>query len=374
MSSTYDLMDLYSETNQPKRFSGTFVTSVLVHVAIAAACLLVTPPILELAQAPITIDVLDNAVETPVIKSELAVEDQKSAEPLAVAPKPQASSVAKAKLDTAIKAPVLKSQTQQFSEVKMKTTTGGGADAIAATSASKAGSPATLDDIAAPDLNMDGVEINQLGDYGKNTLENELDHDLKNLDQDTKASVHAAQAALDDDIKNIADDADQRLNGISNDTEQFAKTMNESIEATRSQNAATLNQIKAGELAAAEAARKKQLANAQAAAGAGGGAGVRNLAQLKQMPGNPLPQYSMDERYRKEQGKVVYQAYVSPEGRLTQLKLIQSTGFKNLDEKTSTALSKWKFYPGQEGWVEIPQVWSLVGDTQEMPTTLRRKN
>ncbi len=99
---------------------------------------------------------------------------------------------------------------------------------------------------------------------------------------------------------------------------------------------------------------------------------IRSISALKQMPGNPEPKYSDYERLQKQQGQVIFQAYVSPEGQLSKFKLIQSTGVKSLDEKTLLALKKWKFYPGQEGWVEIPRVWSLKGNIEYMAAPLRR--
>ena len=91
------------------------------------------------------------------------------------------------------------------------------------------------------------------------------------------------------------------------------------------------------------------------------------------MPGNPKPSYSMEERLNRQQGRVIFQAYVTREGALTGFRLLSSTGYKNLDGKTLGALKKWRFYPGQQGWVEIPQTWSIKGDVEQMPATLRRK-
>ena len=90
------------------------------------------------------------------------------------------------------------------------------------------------------------------------------------------------------------------------------------------------------------------------------------------MPGNPRPQYSNDERMRRDQGQVIFYAYISTAGNPSQFKLAQSTGFRNLDGKTLAALKKWRFYPGQEGWVELPFKWDIKGGVQEMPTLLRR--
>ncbi|MNL37727.1 Gram-negative bacterial tonB protein [compost metagenome] len=91
------------------------------------------------------------------------------------------------------------------------------------------------------------------------------------------------------------------------------------------------------------------------------------------MPGNPRPQYERQERLRGDQGAVVFVAYISKEGHPSQFRLLKSTGFRNLDAKTLIALKKWRFYPGQEGWVELPFRWDLKGGAQEDGGLLRSK-
>jgi TonB family protein len=100
---------------------------------------------------------------------------------------------------------------------------------------------------------------------------------------------------------------------------------------------------------------------------------LRSLAQLRQMPGNPKPMYEPKERRLGHNGNVIFKAFVTQDGRLSNFQLLQSTGHKNLDFKTLKALKQWKFYPGQEGWVELPFKWDLKGGPQEMPTQLRRR-
>jgi TonB family protein len=130
--------------------------------------------------------------------------------------------------------------------------------------------------------------------------------------------------------------------------------------------------------AAAEAAAKAQ-AQADAQKGSGGGGGgvaaneVRSLNELRQKPGNEHPIYDSDDRFHGRQGDVSFLAYISKEGAPVKFKMLQSSGFRELDAKTLKAIRNWKFYPGQEGWVEIPFRWDLKGGPQEMPATLRRK-
>lgn len=101
---------------------------------------------------------------------------------------------------------------------------------------------------------------------------------------------------------------------------------------------------------------------------------IRTLEQLKQVPGNEVPKYSSDDRLHKRQGDVTFWAYVNKQGTLEKFKLVESTGFRELDFKTLRVLRSWKFYPGQQGWVEIPYSWSLKGEAQIKPTTLRRSS
>lgn len=100
---------------------------------------------------------------------------------------------------------------------------------------------------------------------------------------------------------------------------------------------------------------------------------IRKLEQLRQMPGNRKPMYSINERRSRQSGVVVFQAYVTQQGRLKDFRQIRTTGYANLDEKAFKALKEWKFYPGQEGWVELPFVWSLVGEEKAIGGGLRSR-
>lgn len=99
---------------------------------------------------------------------------------------------------------------------------------------------------------------------------------------------------------------------------------------------------------------------------------IRAVTALQQRPGNPLPKYSDFERLRRHEGQVTYLAYVTSSGRLTDFILEESSGHPNLDQKTLAALKNWRFVEGQEGWVEIPQVWILSGEAEQLPSQLRR--
>lgn len=146
------------------------------------------------------------------------------------------------------------------------------------------------------------------------------------------------------------------------------------------QNAARAAQAKAAAAAAAAKAESEKRAASAATAGSGSGGAkgnpngvVRGLDELRQIPGNPRPAYSVEDRMAHRQGDITIYAYVSRGGGIEKIKLVQSSGHKTLDKKTLVAIQGWKFYPGQEGWVEIPFRWDLKGGPKEKPTTLRRK-
>jgi TonB family protein len=164
-------------------------------------------------------------------------------------------------------------------------------------------------------------------------------------------------------------------------TERMAREAQAAREAEQARAAEAAKQ--AEETRLAELAKAQAIVAGQSPTGTGRGAGegpsdsqadVRALSELKQMPGNKAPQYDADDRLQGRQGEVAFLAYVSQDGFVTQFKLLQSSGHRVLDAKTLKAIKGWKFYPGQEGWVEIPFKWDLKGGPQEMPMRLRLKS
>ena len=99
---------------------------------------------------------------------------------------------------------------------------------------------------------------------------------------------------------------------------------------------------------------------------------VRKMEDLRQLPGNQLPAYSDEDRFYQRSGEVVFEAYVTPKGTTTNFRMIQSSGHRSLDLKSLKAFKNWKFFPGQEGTVEMAYNWSLKGEAKERPALLRR--
>jgi TonB family protein len=400
MSQTYDLLYFHSQT-EPKSSGRYFGLSIALHTALAIASFFVVAPAMDnLKKEVITIELEQAEVKPlpPPPKSLMAPQGEKIIKTRGakrvLAPAPSAPK--HAELGEKIAGPVKKSRTSHSKVSQIKSHTGGGKAAVAKSAPSRAGVPETLEDIAAPVLDTDGVEAAQVGNLGDNEFEN----DFRNVDRSNSAAIAAEKAQMDEEAQQIADEKEAALKALADDNEAQAKAMEDALKATRTKNAATLAQMKATERAAAEkAARDREAAMAAAAAknrGFGNGApsdgrghgdsgadqvsgtragipdGIRSLDQLKQMPGNPKPQYSNEERLKRHQGQVIFYAYVTTAGNTSQFKMAQSTGFRNLDGKTLAALKKWRFYPGQEGWVEIPFKWDIKGGVQEMPTLLRR--
>jgi protein TonB len=75
---------------------------------------------------------------------------------------------------------------------------------------------------------------------------------------------------------------------------------------------------------------------------------------------NPPPRYPRSARRRGHQGTVLLAVHVNVEGRVDDLELRTSSGFKVLDEAALEAVRTWRFASGRRGdtpvamWVEVP--------------------
>lgn len=398
-SGVYDYYFEDSANYRNRDSSKYFGMSVIIHAALAIGALFVTVPVMEkLKSEPVLVEfeALQELPPTPIkpIQTEVAKgENVKATRGAKAVQAPAAAAPLDAQDDVVIKGPANTSRTSKAKIATIKTHTSGGVAKTASYAPSRAGVPETLEDIAAPKLDFDGVEAAQIGKMGDDELESEF----KNVDRANEAAIRAEKARMDDQARQIGDQQDQSLKALEDKIANDSRLMSDDLMKTRTKNAAAVAQLKASENAAAaeRAIREKAAADAAAArargtgdagigrgssganelakAAAGSPNGVRSIEQLRQIPGNPKPSYSIEERLNRQQGRVTFQAYVTKEGALTNFRLVNSTGYKNLDGKTLAALKKWRFYPGQQGWVEIPQVWTLKGDVEQMPATLRRR-
>lgn len=281
--------------------------------------------------------------------------------------------------------------------------------------------PATIDDIS-----DSGEDIeNRLSKVAQREahLSEDFSRDYESVNQKNRLAISKEKNLITQDLDDTAAEAEEHIRGAQKQTAAMAHkvdaariraqqlaTEEERAAAMEAAMAAAAAEEESAAIAAAEAASAAEAAKALAAqesqkaterqrrtgygrgnglaSGLGAGNrgsseysrvlsgnsnGVRSLDQLRQMPGNARPQYSYQERLKGHQGAVVFWAYVNKEGFLTEFKQVQTTGYSNLDSKTLESLKRWRFYPGQEGWVELPFKWDLKGGPQEMPTLLRAK-
>jgi protein TonB len=80
---------------------------------------------------------------------------------------------------------------------------------------------------------------------------------------------------------------------------------------------------------------------------------------------NPPPEYPSLARKRGYQGTVVLEVFVETDGRVGNLRIIESSRHKSLDRSAMKAVRRWQFQPGRRGdrtiamWVRVPVQFSL---------------
>lgn len=69
---------------------------------------------------------------------------------------------------------------------------------------------------------------------------------------------------------------------------------------------------------------------------------------------NPAPQYPALSRRLGEQGRVMLDVYILPDGSVGEIKLNRSSGFPRLDNAALQAVKTWKYVPAKRGDKPIP--------------------
>jgi protein TonB len=69
---------------------------------------------------------------------------------------------------------------------------------------------------------------------------------------------------------------------------------------------------------------------------------------------NPAPQYPALSRRLGEQGRVLLDVYILPDGSVGEIKLNRSSGFARLDNAALQAVKTWKYVPAKRGDKPIP--------------------
>tara|TARA_B110001454_G_scaffold219198_1_gene251658 strand:- start:233174 stop:234508 length:1335 start_codon:yes stop_codon:yes gene_type:complete len=394
----YHLINAKEFTFPKRRF---FILSVITHLIIVAWALTIVvqkmqkPEIVEVeyvsaAEAAAPAPMTYAPVETAPVADIPPVEQATPQEPVVVV-KPAAKALTKSttKSPTKTKTPapkaVLRTKPSHLSSAS---------SSRAKTEAISHVEPmADISDIAVPMLSE--ANSNEVAHMSTKEIENDFDR----IDEDQNSKL---MAAVQDDKKMLDESAaelDQTTQAVA--SEEASELENAAAEKLRNLNAqkAELKKarqaagptgapdVSASTLAAERAAKNAKSAGngtgksekSESSAGTAHGVGsesegiVRKLEDLRQKPGNPRPNYDVQDRVNGLSGTIIINAYVTKEGNLTLFRLIQSTGHRNLDRKTLTALKEWKFYPGQEGWVELPFKWDLKGGAQQKPTLLQRR-
>jgi TonB family protein len=73
----------------------------------------------------------------------------------------------------------------------------------------------------------------------------------------------------------------------------------------------------------------------------------------------PAPAYPLGDRARALEGSGLYLVYVRPNGTVSAVGILKSTGSKSLDMNAMVALVKWKFQPGFYSKVIVPIQFTL---------------
>jgi len=115
--------------------------------------------------------------------------------------------------------------------------------------------------------------------------------------------------------------------------------------------------------AAAEKGSTETQSSAAPPADSQGDAVVREAIPLYKL--NPPPRYPRAARRRGQQGTVVLSVHVDAQGRVGNLWLFESSGFRLLDNAALKAVKDWVFEPGMRGgnkvamWVNVPVRFEL---------------
>jgi len=81
---------------------------------------------------------------------------------------------------------------------------------------------------------------------------------------------------------------------------------------------------------------------------------VREYRQLTQQIGNLVPKYPQEALENKWEGRVDVIYYVNEGGLVEKIQVQNSSGYRALDNAALKSLARYRYHPGQEGWVSHP--------------------
>ncbi|MFQ5784308.1 MAG: energy transducer TonB [Alphaproteobacteria bacterium] len=70
-------------------------------------------------------------------------------------------------------------------------------------------------------------------------------------------------------------------------------------------------------------------------------------------PGNPIPRYPFSARQRGQEGKVIFEVEVRPDGTVENVQVVASSGYRLLDDSARDALRRWRFVPGIRNGIPV---------------------
>ena len=80
---------------------------------------------------------------------------------------------------------------------------------------------------------------------------------------------------------------------------------------------------------------------------------------------NPAPVYPAPSRRLQEEGRVLLDVHILPDGSVGQIRLRASSGYRRLDQSALDAVRRWRYVPARQGgqaiayWYVQPIVFSL---------------
>ena len=92
----------------------------------------------------------------------------------------------------------------------------------------------------------------------------------------------------------------------------------------------------------------------------------KNFSDLKQRSGNPSLIYPKQARQAKAQGSLDFIFYVTDQGLVEKIQLKSSSGHRDLDNSVLRTFARYKFQPGQSGWVRHTVEFHLKGEETEL--------
>lgn len=201
---------------------------------------------------------------------------------------------------------------------------------------------------------------------------------VEEVDDSNGVVAAAVEPEADEEIQEVAQEVatqeDTQLESQDKLLEQFADQEEQREEEASEENLAEEMESEVAALeeeSMAEEVPSEEVVSAPSTAQRGVNQAVRSYESLSQVPGNAPPKYPSQARLNRQQGQVVLKYFVTTEGSVASLQLMQSSGFPLLDQEAVNSIRQFRYRPGQEGWTVHPVNFSLKGPEQKVGGRLR---